>query len=216
MHIRFPLLMGFVNALCFSWPTFPGPSLPIDMAGWLLSFTFILDIPIVLLYSFSVFGMPVVLFIFLVKRNHLILKLTAFMLLTIFFVTVGIVSGYRIRDHNLSRMPARLNALIDAIESYHNEKGEYPAALEELSPNYIKALPGTGMIGYGDLQYRLSTKSTPYKSYELYIFCGLYAFGDTEAFIYWPEDNYPTCLWDGLVEKMDKWAYVHDMHEGAQ
>lgn len=71
----------------------------------------------------------------------------------------------RIYDHNSIRMEAfqkagkRLTPLINAIEQYKADKGEYPAKLDVLIPEYLTELPSTGMKNYSKYEYELGERA---------------------------------------------------------
>jgi len=44
--------------------------------------------------------------------------------------------------------------LVSAIRSYETEHGKAPAALQELVPDHLAAIPGTGLVAYPEYRYR--------------------------------------------------------------
>jgi hypothetical protein len=209
-----PFVFGIVMALCFSWPTLAGYSLPERISDILKSIvSLFLYLPITFLFLFSVIATPISLIVLIIKKDRRILKLTLFLFLTAVLVPAGVIVGTKIRHNNFKRLPIRFQPLINAIEHYQRDKGKYPDALTVLVPDYIEALPTTGMIGYSIYEYRLPLKGSLYNKYELSMFCGAYCFLNSDFFIYWPEGGYPEELWGGWVGQIDKWAYVHSIHQ---
>jgi hypothetical protein len=204
-------MSGIAMGLYFSWPTFKGPSLSPENTGMIDISVTLLCIPILCLFVLSFFGVPVGLIALIIKRNRPFLILTLFMLLMTISCTIGLRAGWKIRYNNFNLLTMRFKPLIDAIERFHEEKDRYPETLGELTPAYIESLPSTGMIGYGNYDYHLSGRESPYKNYEISLSCG--NFFASDLFIYWHDDDYPEELYGGNVKKMDKWAYVHDHHK---
>lgn len=108
--------------------------------------------------------------------------------------------------------------LIDAIEKYRDEKGQYPEKLDNLVPDYLEEIPFTGMCIYPEFAYkRIETvKCQPRKGsawmkmdtggYELYVDTArLLSF---DSFRYWPSKSYPYYMYGGIVEQISSWAYV--------
>lgn len=101
--------------------------------------------------------------------------------------------------------------LVGVLARYWNDNGAYPDSLERLVPGYLAAIPYTRMIGYPEFSYlkdRNDTECSP-GSYELRIDCtnGPINF---DRFIYWPSETYPDRIQAKPVERIDKWAYVHE------
>ena len=103
------------------------------------------------------------------------------------------------------------NRVVDALAQYHKNHDAYPITLAELVPAYLPEVPHTGLIGYPDYKYRRGFNDLEERpgDYELYIPC---PFGliDFDRFIYWPSEKYPDTLQGNGVERIGRWAYIHE------
>lgn len=101
--------------------------------------------------------------------------------------------------------------LVQALAQYRDDKGEYPDSLDRIIPGYLEEIPYTGMIAYPGFFYRKDRNDiqTNPGSYELRIDCTSGAI-NFDRFIYWPSETYPDRIQDNRVERLYKWAYVHE------
>ena len=117
----------------------------------------------------------------------------------------------RCRTFAFQGLAYRAQPLVEAIEAYRYDKGNYPERLEELVPHYLERVPRTGMAAYRHFHYerrRGDQKAGSCDSYELQVPCGeLLGF---DLFVYWPEGDYPEYLYCGWVETIGAWGYVHE------
>jgi len=58
----------------------------------------------------------------------------------------------------------------------------------------------------GEPNNSIEVKQSPW---ELRVNCGL-GFLNWDVFFYWPSEDYPKNIYGGTVERMGKWAYVHE------
>ncbi len=107
-------------------------------------------------------------------------------------------------------MTVRFQPLTGAIEAFRKDRGAYPARLDELVPEYIKEIPNTRMIGYSEYVYSLPSEDPECKKYSIMIPCSIGLLMNSDSFIYWPEETYPEYIYGGKVERIGKWAYVHE------
>ena len=101
--------------------------------------------------------------------------------------------------------------LARALAHYGNDKGEYPESLDRLNPDYLEEIPYTGMIAYPEFSYfkdRNDNETVP-GSFELRIDCTSGGI-NFDRFIYWPCELYPDQIQGKPVERIQKWAYVHE------
>ena len=111
------------------------------------------------------------------------------------------------RSHALDMVVLRGQPIIDALDKWHEDKGGYPASLPEIVPRYLGTIPGTGIAGYPDFQYKQLGAETPYE-----LFVNLEAAGSRsdESYpprcYYWPtnRDKYHT---GKFGRTLDDWAY---------
>ena len=101
--------------------------------------------------------------------------------------------------------------VVQAISRYRNVKGEYPDHLDQLVPEMIDEIPYTGMMGYPQFDYQKDYQyswSVP-GQYELYIHCPL-GLMNWDRFMYWPSEVYPDYIHGNRLERIGRWAYVHE------
>ena len=99
--------------------------------------------------------------------------------------------------------------VIQALETHRERRGVYPSSFSDLVPEYLPAVPETGMIGYPDFRYQSGEEADGRAGgCVLYVLCGWG--GGFDSFHYWPSQDYPDKMWGGVVERIDSWAYVHE------
>ncbi len=123
----------------------------------------------------------------------------------------GANGGWSERRHGLIAASQRTQPLIAAIEKYRADNGQPPDELTDLVPQYIAVIPSTGMTAYPNWRYLGPTnrpRGGDYHSYELGVPT---PFGlNFDVFYYWPEENYPASSSNGRIERIGKWAYLHE------
>jgi hypothetical protein len=71
-------------------------------------------------------------------------------------------------------------------------------------PDHLPWVPGTGLPAYPKFDYR----RTGGEAFELSVFCG--DGFDFDRFVYWSSETYPDAMYGGFVQRIGKWAYVHE------
>jgi hypothetical protein len=114
--------------------------------------------------------------------------------------------GESIRRAGLERIMASAQPIIEAIERYRNDTGEYPKSLTELTPKYLAALPPTGNAIFPQFGYRPPGTDWNRKipDYELFVRTPIGAL-NWDEFVYRPGRDYPVA-----VEQIGDWAYLHE------
>jgi len=143
----------------------------------------------------------------LVRRTSMALSCLCF--IGLWIVAMGSANSLR---HRAFVQASRVgDQLVLALTQYRNDKGEYPDSLNRLIPGYLEQIPFTGMIAYPEFSYgkdRNDIQTNP-GSYELRIDCTSGGI-NFDRFIYWPSETYPDRIQDNRVERIRKWAYVHE------
>jgi len=65
----------------------------------------------------------------------------------------GVIVTEKVRVRAFGVIEGRSAPLVAAIHAFENEHGRPPAALQELVPRYLRAVPGTGMGAYPHYHY---------------------------------------------------------------
>jgi|SRR5689334_13632635 len=99
--------------------------------------------------------------------------------------------------------------LISAIQAFERERGGPPLTLAELVPNFMPAIPKTGMAAYPHYEYAPDPGPCPTDNrwhvkvdagevlkWDFYYFC--------------PKKNYREEGWGGYNEVRGDWAYLHE------
>ena len=130
--------------------------------------------------------------------------------------TLGLLTLWgseKIRHTAFERAAETGNDVLTAIDRFKNDDGAYPDNLERLVPKYLAQVPSTGLIGYPDFYYckrgdpacRIDSDA----EYELGIRCPSGGV-NWDVFFFWPDQDYPVFVYGGGVERIGKWAYVHE------
>jgi hypothetical protein len=125
---------------------------------------------------------------------------------------------WKVRRKASERVSNRGKIIIQAIESYRKQEGKPPDSLEDLIPEYLDKIPGTGIRAYPFFEYEIpkapefNYKKKLYEEYgavyELRV--NFYRIFGWDCFFYWPSERYPELIYGGGTEIINKWAYVHE------
>ena len=109
------------------------------------------------------------------------------------------------REYAFEMVVHRGQPIIDALDAYLKDKGQYPDSLHDLVPDYLKEIPTTGLAGYPEYQFR---KPSPRIPYELFVKLDSSnsVSNDSPRFYYWPtnRDKYG---YDKFSPGVGEWAY---------
>lgn len=132
----------------------------------------------------------------------------------IFFVVlfVSVQIGVRVRMNASAQLAERSAPLVAAIKGYEQKYGRPPDSLDGLVPEFLPAIPRTGMGAYPEYMYFVASESRPEDGNPWVIIVstptGILNF---DRFFYYPLQNYPSRSWDGnRVERVRDWAYLHE------
>lgn len=120
-------------------------------------------------------------------------------------------AGTAYRMNVFRALGERSMPLIDAIKAYEAQHGNPPDTLESLVPEFIEAIPTTGMAAYPEFELlsgedaymwmdnswivRIKTSSGPV---------------NFDQFMYFPNQDYPEELASNRFERLGAWAYYHE------
>lgn len=114
-----------------------------------------------------------------------------------------------VRMYGFQRLAIRSQPLIKAIEQFIADEGHPPGTLQELVPKYFSKIPKTGMPAYPNYNYSTEASRWDGNPWVLYINCTSGGI-NLDRFIYFPKQNYPDKGYGGSLERVGKWAYVHE------
>lgn len=138
------------------------------------------------------------------------------------FVAVAVASIILANEARMvafGRVAREAEPLVSALHRFNADNGRSPDALDELVPDYINSIP-TPAVGSGLFEYfRREEKGEapdvdPAETIALWEWCLRLrcsrGFLNWDVFVYWPSEQYPTSMYGGRVERVGRWAYVHE------
>ena len=138
------------------------------------------------------------------------LAATALFLVTVFVLTtIAWAIGHIMRDRGYKAIIAHGRPLVAAIRQYEDKTGKPPDRLEQLVPDYLPVLPGTGAGAYPNYEYL--TNASPLKYGGNHWVLSVDVSTDDLArdeLIYYPNRNYPSEEEVPLVRHFGDWAYL--------
>ena len=178
----------------FALQFYAGVFLLLAILGLLLSLLILLIIAVILLF----------------KREKRILRYVFVGVLFVFLGSfVSTLSPFLFRTNFVKAftpVAERGQAIIDAVEAYHMDKGTYPECVDDFVPAYLEQLPTTGLAGYPEFKYVHGDDTIPYAITVDTPRGGL----NWDQFIYWPTGDYDKHYWGGWIEPVGKWVYFHE------
>ncbi|MFK7778753.1 MAG: hypothetical protein QM501_11665 [Gimesia sp.] len=106
----------------------------------------------------------------------------------------------------------RSQPLIQAIKQFENDYGAPPKELVELVPDYLPAVPDTGIRACPEYHYDsgdIARKQYDGNPWVLRFPTPVFGVGFDEM-LYFPKQNYPKHGYGGVLERVGDWAYVHE------
>jgi hypothetical protein len=130
-----------------------------------------------------------------------------------YLITASIcfAAANRVRIYGMHRLAERTEKLITAIREHEARYGRPPAALENLVPEFLTFVPDTGIAAYPKFEYLTGEKAKEWNDnpWVLYVKTPLGGI-NWDMFMYFPNENYPGSGYGGTLERVGKWAYVHE------
>jgi hypothetical protein len=118
--------------------------------------------------------------------------------------------GETVRMTAFQRLAVRSQPLVDAVHRFAEEQNRPPKDLHELVPPYLPEIPRTGMATYPEYVY-LSGEADSWDGNPWVLFVNTPSGGiNFDMFMYFPLQNYPRQGHGGSLERVGKWAYVHE------
>lgn len=120
-----------------------------------------------------------------------------------------------IRTLAFNRLAERSKGLVGAIQRYESAKGAPPPSLAALVPEFLEAVPGTGMAAYPEYRYAPrgggSSGTTPPEQNPWMLWVNTPSGGiNFDEFMYFPLQNYPEKDYGGVLQRIGEWAYLHE------
>ena len=167
-------------------------------AVWPLIFTF-LAIPVLLIRAFW-------------KSHHN--KSVRQLMFCLVYLAIGIgcfVAGLQIRRAGFVSLAERSRPLIFAIHQFEAKYGKPPEKLEQITPEFLAKVPGTGMGAYPEYDYLVIDDRNSYEGNAWVVTVSASpGVMNWDQFMYFPKQNYPQSGYGGRIERIEEWAYVHE------
>lgn len=151
--------------------------------------------------------------VFLFSRRFRVSALAVFIGCVIYLVVgfAGIKLANEVRRSGFVSLAHRSRPLISAIEQFETKYEILPEKLEQLVPEFLSAIPNTGIGAYPNYEY-ITVKDA--KTYEgnpwvLRVATSTGAL-NWDSFLYFPKQNYPQVGYGGVLERIEDWAYVYE------
>lgn len=172
---------------------------------YLIYHGYILLLPHLILGIFLFFVLLSSFFLLFTKKYKKI-AFKFFSSILIIYTCIGILTlfSWDIRKFAFYRLASKSEFLISAIDSYGKNTGKTPLSLNDLVPDYISKIPKTGIIRYPEYTYNLNKER-----WSLSIDASLGVL-NWDVFVYLSDQKYPDYMAGGSVERIGKWAYIHE------
>jgi len=119
-------------------------------------------------------------------------RFVAFALPALGIFSLGMVAvlplalGAKVQEAALRRTIERGTPLVAAIEAFNTKTGHYPLLLEELVPEYLPAIPLSGIALSRDFRYKVRVLEIGRHGFDLSVGMGIPTGSD--QIYYWPDD----------------------------
>ncbi len=110
------------------------------------------------------------------------------------------------------KIQKRGEAIIAALERFHQKYDCYPDSLDVLVPEYLPEIPSTGAVGFPEFKYSRDYHPPEVElknHYALVVNTGMGLF-NYDYILYNPSHSYPEQSLGGSVERFGDWAYIHE------
>lgn len=164
-------------------------------------------------FVLSVIASPLLLIlVFFRKTRPFAIPSVVFSLVSLIAISAGSRLGGNIRMAAFDSLGQKSMGLVQAIEAFKSARGHWPSQLDELVPDFLPAIPSTGMSAYPHFEYH-ATADTPENHSGnpwVLILQTPMGFPNWDRFMYFPRQNYPERGYGGRIERLGNWAYVHE------
>jgi len=127
-------------------------------------------------------------------------------------LAIGAVKvGDQIRRWGFRRLAERSAPLVTTIFRYDQKHGHPPASLDALVPEFLPAVPKTGIMAYPTYRYYAGDEARRFDGNPWVLVINTPSGGiNFDQFMYFPLTNYPKRGYGGSLERIGDWAYVHE------
>jgi hypothetical protein len=151
--------------------------------------------------------------VFLCWRRYRMTALTT-ILGCVIYLAIGFAGfnlANNVRRAGFVSLAQRSRPLVAAIQRFEAKHGKPPANLEQLVPEFLPAVPITGIGAYPNYEYFVINEQAVYEGNPWVLRVNTPNGGlNWDAFLYFPKQNYPQVGYGGVLERVEDWAYVHE------
>ena len=161
----------------------------------------------------GILAIPVLIICLFFQRTRQ--KASFFLLLSALFIPCcicGGILGLKTRMASMRAFAQRSEPLIAAISDYERDHSTPPRTLDDLVPDYVLAVPSTGMMEYPEYRYHAGDDAKEEfadNPWALYVFTPSAGI-NFDRMLYFPNQNYPERGYGGVLVRVGDWAYVHE------
>lgn len=144
------------------------------------------------------------------RRDALWVLILSLIYLPLTFAAIPL--GWQVRMQRMTAFAERSKPVVQAIERYTEDQGSPPETLEQLVPDYLPDVPGTGMMAYSKYEYHTGAEYRERfqgNAWTLVVPTGSGG-PNWDQMLYFPLQNYPKHGYGGRLERVGDWAYVHE------
>ena len=161
----------------------------------------------------AVLAIPVLIICLFFQRTRR--QSLSFLMLSVLFIPCcigGIVLGDKTRKAGMQSFSQRSQSLITAINEYERDHSAPPQSLNDLVPDYIPAVPSTGMMAYPEYRYHTGDEAKEQYADNPWALSVSTPSGgiNFDMMLYFPNQIYPEHGYGGWLERIGDWAYVHE------
>lgn len=136
------------------------------------------------------------------------------LLACVVYLIVGIIGvrlSVEIRHNGFVDLAQRSRPLVTAIQQFEMKYGKPAKNLEQLVPEFLPAVPNTGIRAYPNYEYIAVSNPNAYENNPWVLKVHTPSSGmNWDIFLYFPKQNYPKTGYGGWLEPIEDWAYVHE------
>ncbi len=161
----------------------------------------------------AILATPVLIICLLFRRTRR--QSLFYLLISVLFIPcciIGIILGQKTRTAGMESFAQRSQALITVIDKYERDNSVPPQSLNDLVPDYIPAVPSTGMMAYPEYRYHTGDEANEQYADNAWALSVFTPSGgiNFDMMLYFPNQNYPQHGYGGWLEPIGDWAYVHE------
>lgn len=123
----------------------------------------------------------------------------------------GLHTAFGVRRDGFIQLAQRSRPLVTAIRQFESKYGKPPDELSQLVPEFLGAVPKTGIGAYPNYEYFASPDKEIFRDnpWILKVDAQMGGLG-WDQFLYFPKQNYPEAGYGGIIIRLEDWAYVNE------